>query len=113
MLPKTHRLTKEEDFERVYKRGKFFAQDFLMCKILENNLEVSRFGIVVGVKISKKATKRNQVKRRLREVIRLKLDKMKKGFDIVIMVKPEIVDKEYQEIDKAVIRLFKKVRLLR
>lgn len=112
MLPRPHRLTKEKDFERVYRKGKFFAQDFLICKILENNFNLTRFGIVVGIKVSKKTTKRNQVKRRLREMVRLKLDKIKKGFDVIVIVKPEIVNKEYQEIDKIVIKLFKKAGLL-
>lgn len=112
MLPKPHRLTKEKDFEKVYKKGKFFAQNFLMCRILKNSFKISRFGIVIGTKVSKKATKRNKVKRRLREAIRLKLNKIKKGFDILIMVKPEIVDKDYHEIDKVLISLLKKARLL-
>ncbi len=112
MLPKPQRLTKEKDFERVYKKGEFFAQDFLMGKMLKNNLNVTRFGIVVGVKISKKATKRNRVKRRLREAVRLKLKDIKKGFDVVIMVRPEIADKDYHEIDAAVTKLLRKAALL-
>lgn len=112
MLPKSYQLTKEKDFDQVYKKGKFHAYQFLMCKILKTNLEVSRFGIVVGVKVSKKATKRNRAKRRLREAIGLKLDKIKKGFDLVVMVKPEIVDKTYSEIDQALLRLFKKAKLI-
>jgi len=112
MLPKLFRLTKEKDFNRVYKKGKFFAQDFLMCKIAENNFSFSRFGIVVGLKISKRANKRNLIKRRLREAIRLKIKDIKKGFDVVMMVRPEIVGKNFSEIDKALIKLFKKASLL-
>lgn len=113
MLPKLFRLTKEKDFNRVYKKGKFFAQDFLMCKIAENNFDFSRFGIVVGTKISKRANKRNLIRRRLREAIRLKIKDIKKGFDVVMMVRPEILNKDYREIDKKVTILFRKARLLR
>jgi ribonuclease P protein component len=111
MLPKQHRLTKTRDFENVHHRGKFIGEKFLGIKFLKNDLSVSRFGFLVGLKISKKSTKRNRVKRRIRESIRLKLKQIKPGFDIIIFTKPGIVKKTYQEIDEAVEKVFKKARL--
>ncbi len=108
MLPKQRRLTKTRDFENVHHKGKFIGEKFLGIKFLRNNLSVSRFGFLVGLKISKKSTKRNQVKRRLRESIRLKLKQIKSGFDIIVFTKPGITEKTYQEIDKVVERVFEK-----
>ena len=75
MLPKQYRLQKDKDFKRVFLKGKFFGGRILSLKLIENSLELSRFGFIVGLKISKKATLRSQIKRKLRESIRAKLDR--------------------------------------
>lgn len=113
MLPKKFRLAKKKDFEKIHKFGKFSGQDFLAIKTVKNNLNVSRFGFLIGLKISKKATVRNKVKRRLRETIRLRLDKIKPGFDVAVFARPEIVEKDYLEIDKTIDKVFKKARLFK
>ena len=88
MLPVKNRLKKEKDFEKVFKTGKGFKEKFLYLKIKKNNLGVSRFGFVISKKVSKKATSRNKLKRRLRELVKIKLPKIKKGIDGTIVVNP-------------------------
>lgn len=85
MLPKINRLKKKKDFERVFKQGRGLKQDFLSLKFAKNNLEATRFGFVVGQKVSRKAVVRNKVKRRLREIARINLGNIKKGLDIVVV----------------------------
>lgn len=113
MLPKKFRLIKKRDFNRVHKFGEFFCQDFLAIKLIKNNQKILRFGFLVSLKISKKATVRNKIKRRLRESVRLKLKKIKSGFDIVIFVRPEIAKKDYWEIDGAINKILGKAKLLK
>lgn len=113
MLPKKFRLLKKKDFEKIHKFGKFFGQNFLAIKLVKNSLNVSRFGFLIGIKVSKKSTVRNKIKRRLRESVRLKLKRIKPGFDIVVFVRPEIAEKNYWEIDKAVEKIFEKAKLLK
>lgn len=112
-MPKQFRLSQKKDYERIHKFGKFFGQDFLAIKVIKNNLNVSRFGFLVGLKISKKATVRNKVKRRLRESVRLKLEKVRPGFDIVVFVRPEIVKKDYWEINETIKKVLGKAGLIR
>ncbi len=96
---------KKKEFEAVFKKGKTKAGKLVFLKILKNNLDNNRFGIIVSKKISKKAVIRNKIKRRLREII--KQAHIKSGFDIVIITKPEIIDKNYQEIKNDFENLFK------
>lgn len=112
MLPKKYRLKQKKDFNLVHKKGRFYSDKFLAIKLIKNNLEYSRFGFLVSLKISKKATKRNKVKRRLREVVRLKLKEIKPGFDIIFLTRPEIVEKNFSEINEGVTKVLKKARLL-
>lgn len=112
MLPREYKLKKESDFKKVFKQGKYCQQQFVKIKILKNDLAINRFGFLVGLKISKKAVQRNKIKRRLEEIIRLNLSKMKSGFDVIISVDPEIKEENYQAIEENLIGLFKKAELL-
>jgi ribonuclease P protein component len=113
MLPKKHRLKKKKDFEKVIKKGKGARGDFLNLKFLTNNLKVVRVGFVVGQKISKKATVRNRVKRRLREVMRINLKKIKPGYDLIFFTRKGIEEKNFWEIKEIVEQLLKKAKLLK
>ena len=98
MLAKQYRLQEDKDFESVFKKGRVFSGKSLFLKFKKNNLQVSRFGFVIGKKISNKAVVRNKLKRQLRGIVRKNLANTKPGFDIVVVVKPEIINKNYQEI---------------
>jgi ribonuclease P protein component len=113
MLPKNYRLKKKKDFERVFKRGKGLGENFLILKFVNNNLGVLRIGFVVGQKVSKKATLRNKVKRRLREVVRANLAKLKSGYDLVFLTKKGIEEKSFREIKEMVEELFRKAKLFK
>ncbi len=113
MLSIPNRLTKDKDFKRVFQKGRSFFSKVIGFKALKNDLESSRFGIVVSTKISKKATIRNRIKRQIGEVIRLNLDKIKTGYDVVLITLPAIVNKKYAEIEKEVMIALKKLNLLK
>ncbi len=112
MLSRKYKLKKDNDFKKVFNKGKYYQKDFIKIKFLENDLEINRFGLVIGLKISKKAVQRNKIKRQLEEVIQSELEQMKKGIDIIILVQPEIIEKEYQEIKETLIELFKKSKII-
>lgn len=114
MLQKKNRLMRRDGFARLHKMGRFSGDKFLAIKYLLNKLEVTRVGFLVGLKISKKAVVRNKIRRRLREIFRLliKNDQLKKGFDIVVLVRPEIVDKNYDEIKLSLEGVLKKAGLI-
>ena len=114
MLVKENRLRLKNDFKKVFKRGRFYQKDFLSMKVLSGESDVSRFGFIVSKKISKKAVVRNKIKRRLRESVRLKLKNglIRNGFDAVILTRPEIVDKNFVEIDEVINKLFEKAKIL-
>jgi len=114
MLKKQFRLRKQKDFENVFAKGAYFSDKFLTLKIVENGLDISRFGFIVGSKVSKKAVLRNRVKRVLRELVRLKLkqERIKTGFDAVFISKAGIAEIISKDINLAVEKLLKKSGLL-
>lgn len=111
MLAKINRLVRDKDFDNTFRKGVSSYDKITGVKAVKNDMDKSRFGIMVSAKISKKAVERNKIKRQIREVIRLKLEKIKKGYDLVILSLPEIKGREYKEIEDSVDKHFKKLKL--
>ncbi len=123
MLPKEYRLKKMKDFEILFKEGWFVNGEIFTAKVWKINAEKYprrkyteddlKIGFVVGLKVSKSAVKRNRLKRRMREVVRLALknQKLKKGFMVAIIAKPEALSKDYEEIEKGVVDILDKAKL--
>lgn len=112
MLSRRYKLKRNNDFKKVFKQGQYYQKDYIKLKVLANNLKISRFAFVIGLKISKKAVERNKIRRQLEEITRYKFDKIKTGFDVVIMPNSEIIDKSYKRIGKILISLFQKSKIL-
>ena len=69
-LSKKERLSKNKEFQAVFKEGKkLWINSILLIIYKPNSLNYRRLGIVVSKKI-KKATQRNKVKRWIRELFR-------------------------------------------
>lgn len=109
MLPLKNRLKKNRDFQQIFKKGQFLREDFLTLKILPNGLKNSRFGFIISAKVSKKAVFRNKIKRWLKTAILLYLNKIQKPVDIIIIVKPGLEIKNFQEVKKTIDKIFKKL----
>lgn len=112
MLPRQNRLKKTKDFDKVFKQGLFINDRFIAFKAASNDLDVTRFGFIVGTKISKKAVVRNKIKRWLRAAVLPCLKDIKPGFDVAVMVKPEILNSDFQEIKSAIQKLISRINNL-
>jgi len=78
---------------------------------------MSRFGLIVSNKVSKKATQRNLIRRRISEFIRLNLKSIKSGYDFVIILSPKIIKSQgkildYQKISELLRLTLTKAKLI-
>ena len=96
----------------IFRKGEGFKEGFLFLKHTPNRLGESRCGIIVSRKISKKATIRNKIKRRIRAVISQKLQEIKKGKDFILVALPGLETDGFCEIEETINRLLKKANLL-
>lgn len=112
MLSKKNRITEEKDFDRIFKKGKSFKENFLILKIIPNSLQINRFAFIISKKVSKSAIVRNKIKRQLRELTKIKIDGIKKGFDGVFIVLPGLEDRDSLELKNIFNNLFKKAKII-
>jgi ribonuclease P protein component len=113
MLNKKHRLRLEKDIKTLFAKGKGVFGICIGIKYRKNNLEDSRFTVVVGTKVSKKAVERNRLKRQIRAVIRKNIDSFVPGYDFVFFGKKESLNKDTKEIEKQILSVLKKTILLK
>jgi ribonuclease P protein component len=113
MLPKENRLKKEKEFEAVFKGGRTLKGKNVFLRYLINGTDKTKVGFVVSKKISKLAVERNKIKRRMREVVRLKKKDMKEGLSIIIVSLPQIKGKDYREIREDLESLLSKEELIK
>jgi ribonuclease P protein component len=111
MLPRLNRLTKNKEFENVFKKGRSSYDKILGIKAAPNNLGTVRFGILISAKISKKAVERNKVRRRIREVLKKNLEKLD-SCDMVIITLKGIIKNTYAEIEQSIVFQLKRLRLI-
>ncbi len=107
-----HRLRKNEDFRKVYKKRKSMANKLLIIYISENGYDFNRVGFTVSKKVGKSVV-RSRVKRLLNESYRLNNEKVVQGYDIIFVARNTCVDSTYKEIESAVLHLLKKMKLLK
>mgnify|MGYP000526293949 CR=1 FL=1 len=112
MLIKNYRLRKREEIVKVIKNGHSFFVPEVGIKFIRNNLKNSRFCFIISSKIDKRATVRNKIKRRLREIVRQNLEKIKPGFDILIFARFGIKELNFWQMKEKLEQLFKKSKLL-
>jgi ribonuclease P protein component, eubacterial len=99
-------LKKNIDFQEVYKKGKSFANKYLVMYILENNLMINRIGISVSKKVGNSVV-RHRLTRLVKESYRLNEELFPKGLDIVVIGRPDAKGKNYGEIESALLHLGK------
>ena len=112
-----YRLRKNFEFKIVYRRGKSVANELLVMYILKNkrnkDKEMNPYNRI-GVSISKKvgnSVVRSRSKRLISESFRLNYDYIFKGYDFIFIARNPIVDKNYFDVEKAMINLIKKAGL--
>lgn len=113
MLAKPRRLVRKKDFEKIFKRGGGFYTKLFGIKILANQKEFNRFGIIVSAKVSKKATDRNKLKRQIRKIIEELYGNMFMGFDSVIMALPGLLNRDYKTIKSELEGIFIKLKFFK
>lgn len=83
-FPKSRRLLKAEEFDRVFARRRSQADGVLLVYGCESELPTTRLGLVVSKKCGN-AVCRNRWKRCIRDAFRLAQQELPPGVDLVVL----------------------------
>jgi ribonuclease P protein component len=113
-------LRNSQQFRRVYEQGHKIHTPLFSAFFLKNDAGERRYGITVTRKIGG-AVVRNRCKRRLREIVRKHelchvcaasssaSSASSDGFDMVLNVKSEMVEVDFNRLQESFARMMKKV----
>ena len=108
MFRKKERITTER-FKEILEMNRSAHSDLIYAKYGENNLNFSRFSVVVPKKVAKLAVARHLVKRRINTYLK-KYSEQFPNRDYLIFAKDSLVLKSSKEVDLAVQDLIKKLK---
>lgn len=94
------------EFKKVYSGGKNYWNKYLIIYVRKNNLNYTRIGYSISKKVGNSVV-RNKIRRRMKEIYRLKLNNIKEGYDIIIIPKRNAVNISYLELESALLHIFK------
>ena len=99
-------LKKNRDFRNVYRKGKSYANKYLVMYIMENHQNRNRLGISVSKKVGNSVV-RHRIIRLVRESYRLHENIFNSGLDIVVIARNSASNLSYFEIESALLHLAK------
>lgn len=99
-------LKKNRDFQVVYRTGKSYANKYLVMYVKENGLGKNRVGISVSKKVGNSVV-RHHLTRLIRENYRVLEADFQCGFDIIVIARVSAKDKNYHQLQSALIHLGK------
>ena len=111
-FPKTRRLVRTSEFQRVKRDGSFRRGKLILLGLLRINNESSfRAGFIVSRAVGS-ATLRNRIRRRLREIVRRHQHRVRRDLWMVVIATPNSKRATYQALEDEWLRLAKRASIL-
>lgn len=105
-MQRENRLTDRRDFNRVYRFGSSAANHQF---VLYLNKRPKDGPLRLGISVSKKvgnAVVRNRVRRLIKEIVRLQMERLKTGLDIILIVRKPAAEMDYHQMEKSILHIF-------
>ena len=99
-------LRNYSEFDNVYKRGRSYANRYLVMYVLKNGLEYNRLGISVSKRVGNSVV-RHRITRLIRESYRLSGHMFNSGLDIVVIARSSVRDRNYFDVNESMLHLAK------
>jgi ribonuclease P protein component len=87
-MPALPVLRRRADFQAIGRKGTARSSSLLVLRTLRTDDAPSRFGLSTPRSLGG-AVERNRVRRRLRELLRARMDRIGPGWDLLLIARPE------------------------
>ena len=105
-MKKSFRVKREKDFKAIFKDGTSFANRKFVVYQLENQQNHFRVGLSVSKKLGNAVT-RNQIKRRIRQILQSVKGSLVEHVDFVVIARKGVETLEYAEMEKNLLHVLK------
>ena len=109
-MQNTSTLKLNNDFRRLYSRGKSHAGAYIVVYALKSRRPFKRLGLTVGKSFGK-AVQRNRMKRLMRESYRALEGTIPDGYDFVIVARSRAVGANFHQVKRDMEYAFGKLGL--
>lgn len=100
-MKREQRLRTPAEFAHVRElASRSWPHRLLVLYVAPNDLDRARVGITVSGRVGK-AVARNRIRRRLREALRARVERIKKGQDILVIARPPSARATWPELTQA------------
>ena len=103
-FPRASRLLRRAEYDAVYREGRRRSSREFAVFLRPNGLELSRFGWSIKKALGS-AVKRNRMRRRIREIIRLHRQEIAPGWDIVIHPRSTVATANFSSLSKELLKM--------
>lgn len=114
-MQKENRLTRREDFNKVYRYGKSAANHQFVVYFMAQPAAVEGNGFRLGISVSKKvgnAVVRNRIRRLVKEIVRAHGDKIAPRTDMILIARKPAAEMEFAEMEKSVLHVLKRAGVI-
>ncbi|ETP66975.1 ribonuclease P [Planococcus glaciei] len=110
-MNKQQRIKKNTEFQRIFKKGKSFANRQFIVYVLKNDQPEFRVGLSVSKKVGNAVT-RNRIKRYIRQTFLELKDDVLANADYVIIARQQAANLDFHESKKSLEHVLKIARAL-
>ena len=103
-FPRAARLVRRSEYDAVYREGRRRTSREFAVFLRANGLDESRFGWSIKKALGS-AVKRNRIRRRIREIVRLHRQEISPGWDIVIHPRTSVATAEFAGLTAELLKL--------
>lgn len=103
-FPRAARLVRRSEYDAVYREGRRRTSREFAVFLRANGLDESRFGWSIKKALGS-AVKRNRIRRRIREIVRLHRQEISPGWDIVIHPRTSVATAEFAGLTEELLKL--------
>ena len=101
---RANRILRRAEYDAVYREGRRRSSREFTIFLRPNGLDICRFGWSIKKALGT-AVRRNRIRRRLREILRLHLREIEPGWDIVIHPRSSAAEADFSALGEELLKL--------